>query len=236
VNERFGNRSDAKSLPDKGVRGLSTPAASGVLEQIYRQRACRAYRNDAVPDTDLVAIIKAASHAPSAENSQPWVFVVVDDPTVRAAIDELTRTLWVTGGRPHSERTLAAGFFADVDRFVDAGYGGAPCLIVAAADGRDGARRETLAASVYPAIQNLLLAASALDYGSSMTTMAALAPDELSSILGLPERVTPVAVIPIGRRVDRVGPPRRRPVDQIAHRNHFGISFPGYLREPGLAE
>jgi nitroreductase len=213
-------------MPDQRVPGPSTPAASGVFEQIHRQRACRAYRDDPVPDADLVAMIKAASHAPSAENSQPWVFVVVDDPTVRAAIDELTRRLWVTGGRPHAERTLATGFLADVDRFIEEGYGGAPCLIVAAADGRGGARRDTLAASVYPAIQNLLLAASALDYGSSMTTMATLAPDELCSILGLPERVTPVAVVPIGRRARPAGPPRRRPVAEIAHRNRFGQSFP----------
>ena len=94
-----------------------------------------------------------------------------------------------------------------------------------AADGRDGAGRATLAASVYPAVQNLLLAASALDYGSTMTTLATLAPNELAAIVGLPEGVTAVAVVPIGRRAQPAGPPRRRPVDEIAHRNRFGAAF-----------
>lgn len=192
---------------------------------ILNQRACRAYRDDPVPDADLALMIEAASHAPSAENKQPWVFVVVDDASVRAEIDELSRRLWRTAGRPHSEATLAPRFFADVDRFMEAGHGGAPRLVVVAGDGSDGTGRATLAASLYPAIQSLLLAASALDYGSTMTTLAALAPDELAAIVGLPDGVTPVAVVPIGRRARPAGPPRRRPVDEIAHRNRFGTPF-----------
>jgi hypothetical protein len=50
---------------------------------------------------------------------------------------------------------------------------------------------------------------------------------ELATILGLPDRVTPIAVIPIGRRAKASGLPRRRPVDEVAHRNRFGEPFPG---------
>ena len=153
------------------------------------------------------------------------MFVVVRDPAVRRGVDGLTKRLWASDGRPHSEQTLAPRFFADVDAFFGGGYGGAPLLIVVAGDGRHGSARSQLAASVFPATQNLLLAAAALGYGSSMTTLAAHAGDELGALVGLPAGVHPFAVVPIGRPERRLGPPRRRPVDEVAHLDTFGTPF-----------
>lgn len=196
-----------------------------ILDVLGRQRACREFTDDPVPDADVVAVLEAATHAPSAENRQPWVFVVVREPATRAAIADLTRGVWEAGGRPHAEESLSASFFAAVDRFVGGGYGGAPLLIVAAGDGRAGASKAVLASSVFPAVQNLLLAASALGYGSSMTTLAAQAPDALRHLVGLPEGVHPLAVIPLGRAATPLGPPRRRPVADVAHRDRFGVPY-----------
>ncbi len=181
--------------------------------------------DEPVPDDDLATIIEAASHAPSAENRQPWIFVVVDDPSVRAALDDLSRNIWAAGGRDHAEASLAPPFFAAVDHFFTAGHGRAPRLVVIAGDGRDGGNPALLASSVFPAVQNLLLAASALGYGSTMTTLAAQAPGKLAEILHFPAGVVPLAAIPIGRPTRTLGPPRRRPVREIAHRNRFGTEF-----------
>ena len=200
-------------------------AAAAALEVICSQRACRRYTDEPVPDDALATMIEAASHAPSAENRQPWVFVVIDDGSVRRQVDDLGRAIWAAGGRPHAKASLSPAFFAAVDRFFQSGHGGAPIVIVIAGDGRQGVSRSVLASSVYPAVQNLLLAASAMGYGSTMTTLAAQAPEELVRLLGLPEGVTPFAVIPIGRPARRAGPPRRRPVEEIAHRNRFGAAF-----------
>ncbi len=150
--------------------------------------------------------------------------MVVDDPQVRAAIDDLGRQIWGAGGRQHAEASLAPSFVAGVDRFFETSHGGAPRLIVIAGDGRV-ASHSVLASSVFPAVQNLLLAASALGYGSTMTTLAAQAPAELAKILDLSADVRPLAAIPIGRPTRAVGPPRRRPVHEIAHRNRFGAVF-----------
>lgn len=196
-----------------------------ILDAIGGQRACREYTDEPVADADLATILQAATHAPSAENRQPWVFVVVRDPTVRAAVAELTRQVWKSGGRPHAERSLSPSFFAAVDRFIGGGYGGAPVLVVAAGDGRAGPAKAVLASSVFPAAQNLLLAAAALGYGSSMTTLAAQATHALADIVGLPHGIHPFAVIPIGRSAAPLGPPRRRPVCEVAHRDRFGTPF-----------
>ncbi len=195
------------------------------LEVIRAQRACRTFTDEPVDDADLAAMVEAATHAPSAENRQPWVFVVVRDPARRAAIAELTRRVWDTGARAHSEHTLEPPLFAAVDRFFSEGYGGAPVLVVVAGDGRDGTPAALLASSIYPATQNLLLAAAALGYGSSMTTLATQVPDALRALVDLPAGVRPFAVVPIGRPTARLGPPRRRPVRAVAHDERFGAPF-----------
>ena len=66
--------------------------------------------------------------------------------------------------------------------------------------------------SIFPAIQNLLLAAGALGLGSALTTIATAFADELRDAVGLPETVVPVAVVPLGVPARPLGPPRREPV------------------------
>jgi nitroreductase len=197
------------------------------MQLMLTQRACREYLPDPVPWPDLEQMLRAATHAPSAENSQPWVFVVVTDPEGRAAVSEVTAGLWREVARGYAEQTLVATMFAEADHFMTSGYGGAPVLVVAAADGRRGTPAAQLASSIYPALQNLLLAATALGYGSAMTTLATYKTDELSAIVGLPDGVRPFAVVPIGRPARPLGPPRRRPVAEVAHIERFGTPFRG---------
>ena len=196
-----------------------------IIDHLLHQRACRSFTDEPVDGDDLATMLRAATHAPSAENAQPWVFVVVRDTATRGAVIELTRGVWDGGARTHAERNLDAGFLAAVDAFIDSGYGGAPVLVVVAGDGRSGASAAVLSSSVLPAVQNLLLAAAALGYGSSMTTLAAQVPDALSEIVGLPTSVRPFAVVPIGRSATMLGPPRRRPVAAVAHLDAFGVPF-----------
>ena len=196
-----------------------------MIEHLRAQRACRAYTGDPVPDEDIAAILEAATHAPSAENRQPWVFVVVRDPAVREAIADLTRRLWDAGARSHARGSLVPRMFDAVDEFMGGGYGGAPVLVVVAGDGRDGLPAAVLASSVFPAVQNLLLAAAALGYGSALTTLAAADPAALAAVVGLPEGVRPLAVVPLGRPATRLGPPRRRPVAEVAHLDRYGTPF-----------
>jgi nitroreductase len=75
---------------------------------------------------------------------------------------------------------------------------------------------------VFLATQNLLLAATALDLGSAMTTLATLLADELATLLTLPPAVVPMAVVPVGWPRQPLGPPQRLPVTERAHREHYG--------------
>ena len=181
------------------------------FDVVLRQRACRDFAPDPVPDEDVARMLEAAVHAPSAENAQPWVFVLVRDADRRQRIAELTRRLWDGGAGGHSRPRLAAGLFAEVDGAIRSGFGGAPVLVVVAGDGRDPTTRATLGASVFPAVQNLLLAANALGYGSALTTLPTVAAAELCDVVELPEGIEPMAVVPIGLPARLLGRPRRLP-------------------------
>jgi nitroreductase len=179
------------------------------FDVVLRQRACRFFTPDPVPDDDVATMLDAAVHAPSAENAQPWVFVVVRDAGQRQRIAELTRRLWDGGAGRRSRARLEADLFAEVDGSVRSGFGGAPVLVVVAGDGRDTTTRRMLAASIFPAVQNLLLAANALGYGSALMTLATVAPGELRDVVGLADGFEPMAIVPIGRPTHALGAPRR---------------------------
>jgi nitroreductase len=191
------------------------------FDVVVRQRACRHFAPDPVPDVDVATMLDAAVHAPSAENAQPWVFVVVRDAGQRQRIAELTRRLWDGGASQHSRARLAADLFTEVDGSVRAGFGGAPVLVVVAGDGRDSTTRRMLPASIFPAVQNLLLAANALGYGSALMTLATVAAAELRELVGLVDGIEPMAIVPIGRPARALGPPRRTSAGDKTHIDRY---------------
>lgn len=198
---------------------MSDPA--GFFTVTRAQRAHREYTADPVPDDDLRRILEAATWAPSAENSQPWEFVVVRDPDRRAELDELGRRLWRHGGHDASAGRLEPSLLTEVDQAIEAGFGAAPVVVVVAGD-TSRCRRAALASSIFPAVQNLLLAAGALGYGTALTTLTTYAADDVRRIVELPEGIEPVAVVPIGVPARALGPSRRAPVATRAHLDRYG--------------
>lgn len=194
------------------------------FDVVGRQRAHRAFANRPVSDEDIARVLGAAVHAPSAENKQPWEFVVVRDPQRRAAIGELIRTGWEARGRSFSRGRLPPPLFEDVDRGATGGIAGAPVLVVVCADVQRGLE-QTVASSIFPAVQNLLLAATAIGLGSALTTIAVGYARELAELLALPDHVQPVAVVPLGWPARPLGAPRRDPFERHTHREAYGTGW-----------
>ena len=191
------------------------------FEVVRRQRACRSFRPDAVADDLVEEVLEAATFAPSAENRQPWEFVVVRDEEVRAHIGDLTRQAWRGGARSYSEARLSPRLLADVDRGAEGAVSAAPVLIVVCGNA-ERAHEAAIPASIFPAVQNLLLAADALGLGTALTTLPTAFAVELRELLALPDHVRPLAVVPLGHPARALGPPRREPVSDHAHRDRYG--------------
>lgn len=191
---------------------------------VRSQRACRAFADTPVADELVARVLDAAVHAPSAENGQPWEFVVVRDAQRRADIGALMARAWEAHGRAHSEGRLTPALLADVDAGLTGGIAAAPVLVVVAADTRRGLRA-TIASSMFPAVQNLLLAATAVGLGSALTTIATAYAAELRELVGLPEVLDPVAVVPLGVPARPLGPPRREPFAAHTHRERYGTPW-----------
>ena len=150
----------------------------------------------------MAKILTAATHAPTAENSQPFVFIVVRDPAIRAAIGDITARVWEGGARALETGRLSPAFLADVDQGAEVALRNAPVLIVVCGDTRL-TFADSLDSSIFPAVQNLLLAAHALGLGSTLTTLPILGGNDLSELLGLPPEIRPVAVVPMGTSPSR---------------------------------
>ena len=194
------------------------------FDVVRAQRACRSYTDEPVPDELVERVLEAATHAPSAENRQPWEFVVVREPATRAALGELMRAAWEGGGREFSEGRLPPRMLADVERGATGGMAGAPILVVVGADTQR-SLPVTVGSSTFPAIQNLLLAAGALGLGSALTTLGTAFEAELRELAGLPDHVVPIAIVPLGWPARPLGAPRRDPVAQHTHRERYGLGW-----------
>lgn len=213
-----------------------TAAPLSLLDGLASTRAIRRYTSDPIPDADLATILWHASRAPSGSNRQPFRFLVLrDGATARAAKSVLGmsfREMWATkraadgyeegtGGQDSSPKARMARTMQHfVDHFEATPVVVLPCLIRY----RDPYPSE--GASVYPACQNLLLAARALGYGGVMTVWHAAVEDELRALLGIPEQVAIAATIPLGRPVGHHGPVRRRPLGELVYEDRWEAPAP----------
>ena len=174
-----------------------------------------------VSDTDLETILFAATKAPSARNEQPVRWVVVRDATLRRRLGDIYSDVSRSQAPMAAPDPSTAKLARSVDHLVHH-LADAPVIIVACAYGADDVRT---AAGVYPAVQNLMLAARSLGLGTTLTSRHRLAMVETRAALGIPDDASIYAVIPVGHPLGRWGEAPRRPVREVAFRDQWGAPF-----------
>jgi nitroreductase len=225
----------------------------GLFDAMYSARALRQLKPDPVPEETITKLLDAAIRAPSAGNSQNWIFMVVRDAVQRSRLGAVYRKasdevaeIYAARGRPATQteaqyRRMMAGGTYLWDHISDAPVLLVPCLRKRDMPPRD-ALPEAVAAryeahllyqekirgsSIYPAVQNIILACRALGLGTLITTNHILYEDEVRAILGLPDDVFTFALMPIGFPVGKYGPLTRRPVSEVAFADRWGANWPG---------
>ncbi len=199
------------------------------FEVVTTQRAVRRLKPDSIPEPMLQRILDAAICAPSGGNRQGWSFLVIRDPALRARLGALYREAFGELLKlPYYRDSAAAppdspqGKVLASARHLAEHLGEAPVLILAciASDGT----KATLAtgASIYPAVQNILLAARALGLGSCLTTIHRFREQQVKDLLGVPPEVETAALIPLGFPLGKFGRPPRRPVTEVTFLDRWG--------------
>jgi nitroreductase len=217
----------------------------GMLEGLTTTRAIRRYLPEPVPEDVLRDILFAATRAPSGSNRQPFRFLVLTDSETSRAAKALIATgaqkLWNkkrstdgyeegTGVLPDSPKARMARTMQEyVDNFAEV-----PVLILACLV-RYREPTPTEGASVYPACQNLLLAARALGYGGVITGFHGFVEPQLRELLGIPEGTLIAASITLGKPAGSHGPVRRVPMEQVVFADSWGESPSWAIDPPGTA-
>jgi nitroreductase len=225
----------------------------GLFDAIYTARALRRLRPDPVPEELISRVLDAAIRAPSGGNAQNWVFIVVREEAqrhrlgtiYRKASDEVAE-IYAARGRPahltekQYQRLMDGGAYL-WDHLGDAPVLLVPCLrkrvmpprdalppqVAARYDVHLAYQQRILGASIYPAIQNIILACRALGLGTLITTNHILYEEEVRLALGLPEDVFTFALMPLGFPLDNPGPLSRRPFAEVTFAERWGLPWTG---------
>jgi nitroreductase len=196
-----------------------------ILEGINTLRSVRQFKLDPVPDEKLRVILDAASKAASGSNTQPWEFVAVRDTSVKTRLKEPMLRTWLQrldSGPGMSERMKdvydeATHMLRNTEKV--------PVIIYCCIDfDRVGKSEEVRYASIYPAVQNLMLAAHALGLATCLTVHGSTptrGEPEVKKLLGIPEHVKIACLVYLGYPAVKLGPPQRKPVEKLTHHDRW---------------
>ena len=195
-------------------------------------RAMRRFTDEPVDDEVVMACLRAAVQAPSGGNIQPYRFLVVTDPAVKEAIGALYLRAWERYS-PAIADGVPARDLAISDELARA-MGRAPVLVLVlmpriemvVTDDEGDMDVGPTYASVYPAVQNFILAARAHGLGTVLTTVYRIHEDELRELCGIPDRYEVVALLPLGHPRGKWGVAPRRPAESLTSWNRFGEKRP----------
>lgn len=205
-----------------------------LFEIIESTRAMRRLKPDPVPDELIAKILRAGSCAPNGGNTQKWRFLVIKDKKIKEAVqvwykkafDEWIGPRYLKSEPPPGvtkERYLRQ--HAAVEYLTDH-FAEAPVWIVACLEDGPTPNRST-GSSIYPAVQNMVLATRALGLGTTLTTRHLHFEKEAEAALGLPPGVHSYAILPIGYPMGKFGPVGRGPLKEIVYQDRWGEPYTG---------
>ena len=202
-----------------------------LFEVLHSARSVRRFRDEAVPEAAITRLLDAAVQAPNGSNTQAWRFLVVRDPELRRRLGELYRQGYRDvfsperlANEPDANRRRV---IRSADHLAEHMGDEPPVLLVACVERAPGSSGSHGAgSSIYPAVQNLLVAARALGLGSCLTTLHLRREAEVKALLEIPEHVDTYALLPLGYPATKPGPLRRRPASEVTSYDRWGNTAP----------
>jgi nitroreductase len=220
-----------------------------LFEAMYSARSIRKLSTDPVPEELITRVLESATQAPSGGNSQNWFFLVVRDPGQKAKVgavyrkgSEIASKIYTARGRPEHLSEAQFQRFRQNSGWLWDHIAEAPAILVVCLKRRAMPARDRLppeigyddevayldriqGASIYPAIQNIVLACRALGLGTVLTTNHLRCEADLKEALGIPDDVATYALMPIGWPLQNFGPLTRKPVREVAFAERWGEAW-----------
>ena len=210
-------------------------SGTDLFEIIHSTRAMRRLKPDQVPDDLIHQILRAGTAAANGGGRQQWHFLVVKDPETKRRVQEYYLRAFEEVVKPSYERSSPPpgstrekfGRQIDAVAYLTHHYHEAPVWIVACLSEGQATPTRGAGGSIYPAVQNMLLAIRALGLGSTLTTRHIMFEKEVDEILSLPPGVRSYAILPIGYPMGRFGPVGRGPIGDVVSLDTWGSPYPG---------
>ncbi len=200
----------------------ANPATIGLFEALYSTRAIRRFTADPVPDEVLFQVLDAAVRAPAGSNMQVWHFLIVRDPEKRRQIGEWYWQTWADYGRQYVEDPSRIDALPRQMRLVVRSTDELARTIAEVPVHLFVCGPKTAAGTIYPAIQNILLACRGLGLGTVLTGFHRRHEEKVNALLGIPDDQEAHGLLPIGWPRDRFGPVNRRPVSKVTSLDTWG--------------
>ena len=224
-------------------------AEIGLFETMNTARALRRYKPDPIPNDVMSKILEAATRAPSGSNQQNWVFMVVKDADKKKKISDIYQrggailsAIYANRDRPAHMDDKQYNTLLNSATYLFEHMNEAPVLLLACLRQEGMGPVENLpkdivskmgvmvrisGSSIYPAVQNIILACRAFGIGTVLTTLHALFEDEVKEIVGLPREIQTYALMPMGYPINKFGPVKRRPTSEVAFLDSYGNNWKG---------
>ena len=200
---------------------------------MHTTRAMRRLKPDPVPDELVQKILQAGQWAANGGANQRWRFLVIKDPGIKEqvqkwyqkAFDEVVGPRYRGSEPPPGSSPSRYRRQHDAVEYLTEHYHEAPVWIVACQDDGEETPTRSAGASIYPAVQNMLLAARALGLGSTLTSRHLRHEKEVEEIMGLPPGVHSYAILPIGYPMGNFGPVRRGSLSDVVYLDKWGEKY-----------
>ena len=209
------------------------PEGTELFHIMRTTRAMRRLKPDPVPDELINQILQAGQWAANGGANQRWRFLVIKDRSIKErvqvwyqkAFDEVVGPRYRGSEPPPGSSSGRYRRQHDAVEYLTEHYHEAPVWIVACQDDGEETPTRSAGASIYPAVQNMLLAARALGLGATLTSRHLRHEKEVEEILGLPPGVHSYAILPIGYPMGNFGPVRRGPLADVVYQDRWGEPY-----------
>lgn len=202
-----------------------------LLEALHSTPSRRYLSSTPIPLDVIWSILDAAVRGPSGGNRQSWGWVVVTDGEVKRQVANWYREAWQAAYGERSEELRTASPSSDglsgqsfrAGAHLAEHIQEAPVWVVPVLRNAAQSTNPRLGASIYGAVQQLILAARAHGIGTTLTTLHTGREAELAPLLGLPSDALTMALLPLGYPArGRWAEPRRRPLEEVVHWERWG--------------